>query len=62
MARSTMTASGVVLVVFGGVWFLQGVGILGGSAMSGKTVWAVVGPILALVGAAMAVVGLRRPR
>ena len=29
------------------VWTLQGVGILGGSLMSGSTMWAVIGPIIA---------------
>jgi hypothetical protein len=62
MSRSTLIALGAVLIIFGGVWFLQGIDVLGGSAMSGKTLWAVVGPILALVGAGLAVIGLRRPR
>ena len=44
------------------MWFLQGVDVLGGSGMSGKTLWAVVGPIVALVGAGLLVTGLRRPR
>jgi hypothetical protein len=60
MTRSTLIAAGAVLVLFGAVWFLQGIDVLGGSAMSGKTLWAVVGPIVALVGLATLVVGLRR--
>jgi uncharacterized membrane protein HdeD (DUF308 family) len=44
------SAVGVVLVVLGVVFGLQGLGVLGGSAMSGKTVWAVIGPVLAVVG------------
>jgi hypothetical protein len=51
---------GALLVVVGGVWFLQGIDVLGGSGMSGKTLWAVIGPIVALVGAAMFVAGLRK--
>jgi hypothetical protein len=62
MSRSTLIVIGAVLVVFGAVWFLQGVGVLGGSGMSGKTLWAVVGAIVALVGGAIAVAGSRRPR
>jgi hypothetical protein len=62
MTRTTLIALGAVLIIFGGVWFLQGVGVLGGSGMSGKTLWAVVGPIVALVGAGLLVTGLRRPR
>jgi hypothetical protein len=62
MTRTTLIALGAVLIIFGGVWFLQGVDVLGGSGMSGKTLWAVVGPIVALVGAGLLVTGLRRPR
>ena len=50
---------GVLLVVVGGVWFSQGMGWIGGSGMSGETLWAVVGPIVALVGVWLAVTGLR---
>ncbi len=62
MIRTTLIALGAVLIIFGAVWFLQGVDVLGGSGMSGKTLWAVVGPIVALVGAGLLVTGLRRPR
>jgi hypothetical protein len=62
MTRSTLTAAGAVLVLFGDVWFLQGVGVIGGSGMSGKTLWAVVGPVVAVVGAGLVVVGRRRGR
>ena len=41
---------GVLLIAVGLVWTLQGVGILGGSVMSGSTMWAVIGPIVAVVG------------
>jgi hypothetical protein len=49
-----------MLVVVGTVWTLQGVGILGGSAMSGVTLWAVVGPLVALAGVGLAVTARRR--
>jgi hypothetical protein len=62
MNRTTMIAVGVVLVVVGALWFLQGVDVLGGSGMSGKTLWAVVGPIVVLVGLVLVVAGVRRPR
>jgi hypothetical protein len=41
---------GAVLVVVGAVFTFQGLGYLGGSAMTGVTLWAVIGPILAVVG------------
>lgn len=45
-----MLAGGILLIVLGLVWTLQGVGILGGSSMSGSTMWAIIGPIVAIVG------------
>jgi len=59
--KIAMLVLGVVLVLLGVLWFLQGVNVLGGSAMSGKTVWAVVGPVVAVVGVALAVASRRRP-
>lgn len=44
------TAVGAVLVILGVVFALQGLGVIGGSAMSGKTLWAVIGPVLAVIG------------
>jgi len=60
MSRPLFLGIGVLLVIAGAVWFLQGIGVLGGSGMSGKTLWAVVGPIVALVGVGVAVLGSRR--
>jgi hypothetical protein len=50
MKRPAAIALGVLLVVIGVVWTLQGLGSLGGSAMTGVTLWAIVGPVVALVG------------
>lgn len=41
---------GLILVAIGGLWTLQGVGIVGGSVMSGVTLWAIVGPVVAVAG------------
>ncbi|MHB8463621.1 MAG: hypothetical protein ACYDH6_02310 [Acidimicrobiales bacterium] len=41
---------GVVLCLLGAVWFGQGIGVIGGSFMSGEAFWAVVGALLLLVG------------
>ncbi len=51
MSRPVALVLGGILVVSGLIWFLQGIGVLGGSAMSGVVLWAIVGPIVALVGA-----------
>ena len=41
---------GILLIAVGLVWTLQGIGVLGGSAMTGSMMWAIIGPILAIVG------------
>lgn len=41
---------GTVLVAVGLVWLLQGVGLFGGSAMSGVTFWAIMGVIALVLG------------
>ncbi len=53
---------GAVVVAVGTVWTLQGLGYLRGSAMTGDTTWAVVGPIVAVVGVLLILRGLRRRR
>jgi hypothetical protein len=51
---------GALLVLIGAVWTLQGLDVLGGSAMSGSTMWAVIGPIVAIGGALLLWQGFRR--
>lgn len=50
---------GLLGVVLGGLWTAQGLDLLGGSAMSGVTLWAVVGPVVAIAGLVSIVVGVR---
>lgn len=50
---------GALFVLAGVTFGLQGLGVIGGSAMSGKNMWAVIGPLIALVGLALVVGGLR---
>jgi hypothetical protein len=56
-----MTA-GAVLAVVGVIWALQGFGVIGGSFMSGDSVWAIIGPVVAVVGLAAVLVGVRITR
>ena len=62
VSRRLAIGLGALLVVVGAVWTLQGLGYLGGSVMSGVTFWAVVGPVVALLGLLLAVVGGRGRR
>ncbi len=41
---------GVLLVLIGGIWFLQGINVLPGSFMTGQMRWAVRGGILVVAG------------
>ncbi len=50
MNRNLQTGLGVLLVLIGVIWTLQGLGMLAGSAMTGVMLWAIVGPIVALIG------------
>ena len=50
---------GGLMIVMGGTWLLQGVGILPGSFMTGQTFWAVVGAIVLVAGAALCYSGVR---
>jgi hypothetical protein len=58
--RWILVGVGIVLVLLGGLWLLQGVSILAGSVMTGQTFWAIVGGILLIVGIALSVLGIRR--
>jgi hypothetical protein len=60
--RFLLVVAGLLITVGGVIFALQGVGVIGGSFMSGTTTWAVAGPLIALVGLALVVAGVRRPR
>lgn len=54
---------GVLAVVAGVVFALQGFGVLGGSGgMSNSSLWAALGPLIAVAGLVMAAAGMRRLR
>jgi hypothetical protein len=48
--RIILRIVGVLLVVFGCIWFLQGVNVLPGSFMTGQIRWAVYGGIAVVIG------------
>jgi hypothetical protein len=45
---------GLLMVLVGAVWTLQGFGLIGGSFMTGSTTWLVIGLVLAVAGVALA--------
>jgi hypothetical protein len=56
-----LIALGVLLFLVGVLWTLQGLGVVGGSVMSGVTMWAIIGPVVALGGLALVLWPRRRP-
>ena len=52
---------GLIAIIAGGVWILQGSGALPGSFMTGQRMWLVIGIIVAIVGLGLAYNGIRRP-
>jgi hypothetical protein len=53
---------GLLAVVVGAVWTVQGLGYVGGSVMTDQRLWAVIGPIVVLVGVTVLWLGLRARR
>jgi uncharacterized membrane protein HdeD (DUF308 family) len=53
---------GVLMCALGGVWFMQGIGVLKGSFMTGQAFWTVVGVILIVLGIRMIGRGARPGR
>jgi hypothetical protein len=60
MTRILLAGAGLLITVVGVIFTLQGVGVIGGSFMSGTTTWAVAGPVIALAGLALVILALRR--
>jgi hypothetical protein len=62
MTRWIGPVVGVLLVLLGGLWTLQGVGVVGGSFMTGSRLWLVIGLILVVAGVTLLLRLGRRPR
>lgn len=50
VVRAVIGAAGLVLALAGTVFFFQGIGVIGGSFMSGSATWAVIGALLVAAG------------
>ena len=58
--RIVLNILGVLCLLMGCVWFLQGINVLPGSFMTGQTKWAMYGGLAAAVGVALLVAANRR--
>ena len=59
MGRLILFALGVLVALFGLLFALQGFGVVGASPMSNTTTWSILGPIIALMGIAIAIAATR---
>jgi len=48
--RTVLLIIAALLVFFGAIFFLQGIGLVGGSSMTGNRTWAVIGPVMVVAG------------
>lgn len=53
MRGTTGAVVGLFAVLLGGLWFLQGIGAVGGSFMTGSRLWLFIGLVVALGGFAL---------
>jgi hypothetical protein len=60
--RSSRLIVGLVLGLLGVLWLGQGMGLIGGSFMTGSVTWAVIGAVLLVLAAAIFAIEARRPR
>ena len=58
--KIALSIVGVLLILAGGLWFLQGISVLPGSLMSGQIQWAVYGGLAFLIGIVLLVFANRR--
>jgi hypothetical protein len=59
---SSLNIVSAILVLFGAIWFLQGINVLPGSFLTGQIRWAVYGGIAVAVGIALLLAAKRRRR
>ncbi|QNK83021.1 hypothetical protein [Nakamurella sp. PAMC28650] len=62
MKRTLLMAVGGLITVFGLLFLLQGSGLVKGSPMTNNHFWIYAGAVIAIVGAAILVLGVRTAR
>ena len=62
--RVSLIVVGLIMITIGGIWVLQGGGVLPGSFMSGQTTWLLIGLVAMVAGVGLLIFGARprRPR
>ena len=60
MNKNLQAGLGILVALMGAIWTLQGLDVIkGSSVMSGKALWALIGLIVAVIGALLVVRALR---
>jgi hypothetical protein len=59
--KAVLSIIGILLILAGGVFFLQGINVLPGSFMTGDPQWAINGGVMVVIGMAL-VIWARRLR
>jgi hypothetical protein len=62
MVNRLLITVGAIAIAAGVIFALQGFGVVGGSAMSGSSLWAALGPVIAVAGLLAVAAGVRRLR
>jgi hypothetical protein len=62
VTKIVFNVAGVLALLMGAVWFLQGINVLPGSFMTGQIRWAVYGAIMMVLGVLLLVRANRQPR
>lgn len=62
MKRWVTLTIGLIFLLVGGVWVLQGAGVLAGSFMTGQKLWFLIGLVLLLVGVVLVATTARRTK
>ena len=60
--KIALNVFGVLLIIFGCIWFLQGINVMPGSFMTGQIQWAVYGGIAVIVGISLVAFVRRRAK
>jgi hypothetical protein len=58
--KIALSIFGVILILIGGAWFLQGINVLPGSSMTGQIQWAWYGGLAVLIGIGLLVFANQR--
>lgn len=58
--RIALNVVGVLCLLVGCVWFLQGINVIPGSFMTGQSKWAIIGGVLLVAGIGLVIAANRR--